>query len=90
MHKNKSNFFSIKLKASIVVLNLPQNGVKCGIIIALESTLESFNTKNRYKKLDFLAWFGTTCDSFLLVLKKPLFAVIGIRVVLFILKQLFV
>lgn len=38
---------------------------------------ESFNTKNRHEKLDFFAWLGTTCDSFLLVLKKPPFAVIG-------------
>ena len=41
-----------------------------GFASAPNQPLESFNTKNRYKKLDFLAWFGTTCDSFLLVLKK--------------------
>lgn len=40
------------------------------VIFGSKLTLESFNTKNRYKKLDFLACFGTTCDSFLLVLKN--------------------
>ena len=61
---------------------------KCVKISVYETPLESFNTKNRYKKLDFLAWFGTTCDSFLLVLKKPPFTVIGIRVVLFYIKAI--
>ena len=59
-----------------------------GFASAPNQPLESFNTKNRYKKLDFLAWFGTTCDSFLLVLKKPPFTVIGIRVALFYIKAI--
>jgi hypothetical protein len=55
-----------------------------GFALAPKPTKESFNTKNRHEKLDFfgLVWYKY-CNSVLLVLKKPPFIVIGIRVVLF-------
>lgn len=41
-----------------------------GFALAPKETLESFATKNWRKKRDFSFSFGTTCDSFLLVLKN--------------------
>ena len=77
----KIEFSALKEKLEKLSWNPPHFAIKYGIIKAQKHPKESFNTKNRYEKLDFLAWFGTTCDRFLLVHKNPPFAMIGIRVV---------
>jgi hypothetical protein len=55
LHKNKSNFFSIKQEVSVVVLSPPHLSIKHGIIKAQKHPKETLATKIWFKKLDFLA-----------------------------------